>query len=230
MEEMIAAMHEMMKKAAETGWVRGADLQALLEDMELKPEMIRAVFRYLEKQEIRVIPRGETKEMDPGEDQTLALDRLGDDEQKLLQMIYGGGHTLEDIARWMQVSTDFARKIVLDVGRCIGDVRYLPCRKDLLPDLEDGSTIREKKAEPEREDKIIWQHRRDLLIQVLPQMLEKEAQVMRMRLGMDGRVYTREETAAHFGVTPQRIRQIENKTIRKALRLGRDKNLQDFYT
>ena len=216
MEEMIATLHEMVKMAAEKGWIRGGDLENLLEDMQLQPELIRAVFRYLEKQEIRVLSVMEAKSVD----QALSMDQLGPEEQKLMQMIYSGEHTLEDIAGWLEVGTDLARKIVLDVGRGLGDIRYLPCRREPLPDIPDLEPDKERQIRPE-----------DLygeLAQILSGLTEKEAEIMEMLLGLKGRIWTREEVAAHFGLTPERIRQIENKALRKAYRRGREKKIRDF--
>ncbi|NBC96199.1 MAG: sigma-70 family RNA polymerase sigma factor, partial [Deinococcus-Thermus bacterium] len=45
---------------------------------------------------------------------------------------------------------------------------------------------------------------------------EREAEVLKMRKGLvDGRQHTLEEVGQHFGVTRERIRQIENKALRK---------------
>ena len=232
MEEMIAMLHEMMKRAAERGWIRAGDLKDLLEDLNLQPELIRAVFRYLENQKIRALPNADAAAMDPGENQTLAIDRLNDEEQKLLQMIYGMDgcrYTLEDIAKYLHVGTDFARKIVLDIGKTIDDVRYLPRRRDLLPAPDSIPDFQAEKAEDSQERQSILEQRRDLLIRILPELTPREAEIIRMRMGMDERSYTTEEVAERFGVTTQRIRQVANKALRKALRFEREKNIRDFY-
>ena len=52
----------------------------------------------------------------------------------------------------------------------------------------------------------------------------------RMRFGMyDGRTHTLEEVGQIFGVTRERIRQIENKAIRKLRHPSRAKKIKDFY-
>ncbi|SMB97220.1 sigma-70 family RNA polymerase sigma factor [Deinococcus hopiensis] len=51
---------------------------------------------------------------------------------------------------------------------------------------------------------------------VLGMLDPREAQVLRLRKGLvDGREHTLEEVGQHFGVTRERIRQIENKALRK---------------
>ena len=59
---------------------------------------------------------------------------------------------------------------------------------------------------------------------------DREADVLRMRFGMyDGRTHTLEEVGQIFGVTRERIRQIENKAIRKLRHPSRAKKIKDFY-
>jgi RNA polymerase primary sigma factor len=53
----------------------------------------------------------------------------------------------------------------------------------------------------------------EAVLQTLP---ERERKVIQLRFGLlDGNPRTREEVAREFGVTPERIRQIESKTLRK---------------
>ena len=66
--------------------------------------------------------------------------------------------------------------------------------------------------------------------EILDTLTEREADVLRMRFGMyDGRTHTLEEVGQIFGVTRERIRQIENKAIRKLRHPSRAKKIKDFY-
>ena len=66
--------------------------------------------------------------------------------------------------------------------------------------------------------------------EILGTLTEREADVLRMRFGMyDGRTHTLEEVGQIFGVTRERIRQIENKAIRKLRHPSRAKKIKDFY-
>ena len=70
----------------------------------------------------------------------------------------------------------------------------------------------------------------EALTEILGTLTEREADVLRMRFGMyDGRTHTLEEVGQIFGVTRERIRQIENKAIRKLRHLSRAKKIKDFY-
>ena len=58
---------------------------------------------------------------------------------------------------------------------------------------------------------------------------EREAQVLQLRFGLeDGRSRTLEEVGKDFGVTRERIRQIEAKALRKLRHPMRSKKLRDF--
>ena len=66
---------------------------------------------------------------------------------------------------------------------------------------------------------------------LLDTLTDREADVLRMRFGMyDGRTHTLEEVGQIFGVTRERIRQIENKAIRKLRHPSRAKKIRDFYS
>ncbi len=70
----------------------------------------------------------------------------------------------------------------------------------------------------------------EALKEILDTLTEREADVLRMRFGMfDGRTHTLEEVGQQFGVTRERIRQIENKAIRKLRHPSRAKKIRDFY-
>ena len=70
----------------------------------------------------------------------------------------------------------------------------------------------------------------EALKEILGTLTEREADVLRMRFGMyDGRTHTLEEVGQLFGVTRERIRQIENKAIRKLRHPSRAKKIKDFY-
>ncbi len=68
------------------------------------------------------------------------------------------------------------------------------------------------------------------LDEALDKLNEREAMVLKLRKGLvDGREHTLEEVGAYFGVTRERIRQIENKALRKLkYHESRTRKLRDF--
>jgi RNA polymerase primary sigma factor len=70
---------------------------------------------------------------------------------------------------------------------------------------------------------------REQLRQVLDSLSEREREVLAMRFGLeDGHSHTLEEVGQAFGVTRERIRQIEVKALRKLRHPTRSKKLRDY--
>ena len=71
---------------------------------------------------------------------------------------------------------------------------------------------------------------RDALYNVMNDLTDREERVLRLRYGLDdNRPRTLEEVGKEFGVTRERIRQIEAKAIRKLRHPNRTKKLDDFH-
>jgi RNA polymerase primary sigma factor len=67
--------------------------------------------------------------------------------------------------------------------------------------------------------------------QVLNTLSEREARILRLRFGLlNGRCYTLEEVGQKFGLTRERIRQIEGKALRRLRHPYRSRQLRDFAT
>ncbi|NCN45741.1 MAG: RNA polymerase sigma factor RpoD [Candidatus Pacebacteria bacterium CG10_big_fil_rev_8_21_14_0_10_36_11] len=70
---------------------------------------------------------------------------------------------------------------------------------------------------------------RENIEEVLSALSDREAKVLKMRFGLQGnKTMTLEEVGKKFGVTRERIRQIEAKALRKLKHPSRRKKLQDF--
>jgi RNA polymerase primary sigma factor len=69
----------------------------------------------------------------------------------------------------------------------------------------------------------------DAVIEALSELSDREKQVVRLRFGLDdGQARTLEEVGREFGVTRERIRQIEAKTLAKLRNPHRSQKLRDY--
>ena len=87
----------------------------------------------------------------------------------------------------------------------------------------------EDTSQPQPIDQASKQLLKENLEEVLSTLSDREARVLRMRFGLEGqRPMTLEEVGREFGVTRERIRQIEAKALRKLKHPSRRKKLQDY--
>ncbi|MCC5892945.1 RNA polymerase sigma factor RpoD [Exiguobacterium sp.] len=79
------------------------------------------------------------------------------------------------------------------------------------------------------QDAAAYELLKEQLEDVLDTLTDREENVLRLRFGLDdGRTRTLEEVGKVFGVTRERIRQIEAKALRKLRHPSRSKRLKDF--
>jgi RNA polymerase primary sigma factor len=70
---------------------------------------------------------------------------------------------------------------------------------------------------------------RDKIEEVLTTLSPREARILRLRFGLhNGRPYTLEEVGQKFGLTRERIRQIEGKALRRLRHPRRARQLRDY--
>ena len=102
-----------------------------------------------------------------------------------------------------------------------------------LPVGEDGDTFLgdfvEDRDAPALEDAVSENLLREQLREALDALGERESRVLRLRYGLDdGQPQTLEEVGKVFGVTRERIRQIEAKALRKLRQPARSARLRDY--
>ncbi|PYS19130.1 MAG: RNA polymerase sigma factor RpoD, partial [Acidobacteria bacterium] len=78
-------------------------------------------------------------------------------------------------------------------------------------------------------DAVININLKEMTEQVLNTLTPREERIIKMRFGLeDGTEHTLEEVGQNFGVTRERIRQIEAKALRKLRHPSRNRRLRAF--
>jgi len=91
-----------------------------------------------------------------------------------------------------------------------------------------GDFIEDRSA-PAPSDAASFQLLKEQIQEVLDTLTDRESRVLQLRFGLeDGRSRTLEEVGKEFGVTRERIRQIEAKALRKLRHPTRSRKLRDF--
>ena len=144
--------------------------------------------------------------------------------RKLVQEL-GREPTLEEIAAELNLPIEK----IIEANRTAADTLSLDMPVGDEEDTTIGSFVEDDNT-PGPVDATSNTMLSEALTEILGTLTEREADVLRMRFGMyDGRTHTLEEVGQIFGVTRERIRQIENKAIRKLRHPSRAKKIKDFY-
>ena len=144
--------------------------------------------------------------------------------RKLVQEL-GREPTLEEIAAKLNLPIEK----IIEANRTAADTLSLDMPVGDEEDTTIGSFVEDDNT-PGPVDATSNAMLSEALTEILGTLTEREADVLRMRFGMyDGRTHTLEEVGQIFGVTRERIRQIENKAIRKLRHPSRAKKIKDFY-
>ena len=143
--------------------------------------------------------------------------------RRLVQEL-GREPTLEEIGVSMEVPADRVSEILkltrepVSLETPVGDEG----------DSHLGDFVQDSEA-PTPEDAVAYQLLREHVEEVLSALSERESSVLQLRFGLkDGRSRTLEEVGSVFGVTRERIRQIEANALRKLRDPKRSRQLRDF--
>ncbi len=144
-------------------------------------------------------------------------------QRQLLQDL-GREPTPEEIAEDMDLTPDKVREIL--------KIAQEPVSLETPIGEEDdshlGDFIEDQEATSPSEH-AAYELLKEQLEDVLDTLTDREENVLRLRFGLDdGRTRTLEEVGKVFGVTRERIRQIEAKALRKLRHPSRSKRLKDF--
>ena len=143
--------------------------------------------------------------------------------RQLLQE-YGREPTIEEIADAMGMTEDKVREILKIAQEPVSLETPIGEEEDshLGDFIEDEDVLAPV-------DAVSFYLLKEQLEDVLGTLTPREERVLRLRFGLDdGRPRTLEEVGQEFGVTRERIRQIEAKALRKLRHPSRSKKLKDY--
>ncbi len=141
-----------------------------------------------------------------------------------MQQELGREPNTDEIAREMEITPDRVREIL----KISQDPVSLEMPIGEEEDSHLGDFIEDQKA-PAPADAASRQLLREQVEDVLHTLSEREREVLYMRYGLDdGNTRTLEEVGRQFGVTRERIRQIEAKALRKLRQPNRANVLRDY--
>jgi RNA polymerase primary sigma factor len=151
------------------------------------------------------------------------INKLYRTSRRLMQEL-GREPTPEEIGEELELDPDRVREIfkiaqeVTSLETPVGDDKE-SFLGDFIPDESQPSPV----------DAASKQLLKDHLDEVLQTLSDREAKVLKLRFGLEGnKQMTLEEVGKVFGVTRERIRQIEAKALRKLKHPSRRKKLQDY--
>ena len=130
----------------------------------------------------------------------------------------------EEIAKAMEITVLKLREII----KVAQDPISLETPVGKEEDSKLGDFIEDRDAETPASN-VTAELLRDDIIEVMSSLSSRERDVLRLRFGLDdGRQRTLEEVGQLFGVTRERIRQIEAKALRKLRHPNRSRRLREY--
>jgi RNA polymerase primary sigma factor len=146
-------------------------------------------------------------------------------QQRQLMQEYGRDPTLEEIGRAMDTTPERVEQVL--------KMSHVPLSLE-TPIGEEGDShlgdFIEDRSAPAPADAASLQVLKEHVEEVLHTLTDRESRVLQLRFGLeDGRNRTLEEVGREFGVTRERIRQIEAKALRKLRHPIRSRKLRDFW-
>ncbi len=208
-----------------TWWIRQAISRAIADQartIRIPVHMVETINRLMRVQRELLQKLG----AEPSAEQVaLEMDFLTPDETEAIKLLRQSGTQLDpSLQRKLRRAAQKVRKIMR--------ISQEPMSLEMPIGQEDSSLL----GDFIEDDKIMGpvdaasrQLLKEQIRSALGVLSEREREVLEMRFGLkDGQDHTLEEVGKHFGVTRERIRQIEAKALRKLRHPTRSRQLRDY--
>jgi len=208
-----------------TWWIRQAISRAIADQartIRIPVHMVETINRLMRVQRDLVQKLG----ADPSAEQiALEMEFLSKEERDAIKLIRREGRPLDaSLQRKLRRAAQKVRKIMR--------ISQEPMSLDMPIGQEDSSQLGDFIPDenlPGPVDAASKQLLKEQIRNALGVLSDREREVLQMRFGLvDGQDHTLEEVGKHFGVTRERIRQIEAKALRKLRHPTRSRQLRDY--
>lgn len=208
-----------------TWWIRQAISRAIADQartIRIPVHMVESINRLIRIQRRLVQELGR----DPtSEEIALEMDFLSSEEVRVIKESRHNHLELNaTLRRRLQRATNKVRQILT--------ITQEPVSLEMPVGSEENSYLGdfiENEAELEPADAASQQLLLEQMETILEGLGQRERRVLEMRFGLiDGQIHTLEEVGAEFGVTRERVRQIEAKALRKLRHPTRSRKLRDY--
>lgn len=208
-----------------TWWIRQAISRALADQartIRIPVHMVETINRLMRVQRELL----QTLGAEPTSDQiALEMDFLTKEERDAIRLVKEAGVPMEaGLQRKLRRASQKVRKIMR--------ISQEPMSLDMPIGQEDSSQLGDFIPDDNLQgpvDAASRQMLKEQIVQALGVLSDREREVLQMRFGLtDGQDHTLEEVGRFFGVTRERIRQIEAKALRKLRHPTRSRQLRDY--
>ena len=208
-----------------TWWIRQAISRAIADQartIRIPVHMVETINRLLrvQRQLVQELGRDPTSE-----EIALEMDLLEPQEIQAIARSWSEDQPLDyGLERKLRRAASKVRRIMR--------ISQEPMSLEMPVGSEDSSQLGDFIEDPSIEgpvDAAANQLLKEQVQSILGSLSKREREVLEMRFGLkDGQGHTLEEVGSHFGVTRERIRQIEAKALRKLRHPSRAKRLKSF--
>jgi RNA polymerase primary sigma factor len=213
-----------------TWWIRQAISRAIADQartIRIPVHMVETISHLIRtqrrlQQELGRDPTPEDIALDPEIESVVGLD--DEDREEILAALADGERLDPILARKLRRASNRVEQIM----RISQEPMSLETPVGTEEDSYLGDFIKDETM-PEPDDAASKQLLREQMRVILKSLNHRERQVLEMRFGLkDGQGHTLEEVGQAFGVTRERIRQIEAKALRKLRHPLRSRKLRDY--
>jgi RNA polymerase primary sigma factor len=208
-----------------TWWIRQAISRAIADQartIRIPVHMVESINRQIRVQRRLMQELGR----DPTpEEIALEMEYLPPEDREMIEVAQVTGQPLDvGVSRRLQIAAAKVRRVMR--------ISQEPMSLETPVGTEENSSLGdfiEDDSEPGPADQASRNLLKEQMEEILKGLSERERKVLEMRFGLkDGNARTLEEVGQEFGVTRERIRQIEAKALRKLRHPIRSRKLRDY--